>query len=84
MVLNIASVLQAYEFEESKFTLVMERFTTFKASRMEQRTCLINLAHGKDVFAIIHTNFKQCLSQVSCCYEIKERNFDCSSRIGEE
>jgi len=65
--LNIASVLQAYEFEESKFTQVMERFTIFKASRMQQRTYLINLAHGKDVFAIIHTNFKQ-ISTVSSCH----------------
>ena len=74
----MANMLQAYEFEESKFTQVMERFTTFKASRMEQRTCLINLAHGRYVFAIIHTNFKQCLifqlfPLVSCCYEIKEK-----------
>lgn len=54
----------------------MERFTTFKTVRMEQRKCLTNLARGKDFFAIIPTDLEKfliyqlfSLSRVSFCDE---------------
>ena len=54
-------MLRARDFEESKFTRIVESclqdFPRVKALRMEQRTSLINLARGKDVFAILPTRF---------------------------
>jgi len=61
----MASVLRARDFEESKFTQIVENclqdFPHVKALRMEQRTWLINLARGKDVFAILPTAFGKSL-----------------------
>ena len=57
----MASVLRARDFEESKFTRIVESclqdFPHVKALRMGQRTSLINLARGKDVFTILLTRF---------------------------
>ena len=46
------------DFQESKFT---------QAHRMEQRTCLINLARRIDVFVIIATDFGKSLQ---LCLEV--------------
>ena len=65
MTLSMASALRACDFEDSQFTQIVESclkdFPNVKALRMEQRTCLINLARGKDVFAILPTGFGKSL-----------------------
>ena len=39
----------------------LRNFPNLKDIRKEQKTCLLNLAHGKDVFAILTTGFDKSL-----------------------
>ena len=39
----------------------LHNFPNMKRLRKEQKTCLINLACGKDVFAILPTGFRETL-----------------------
>ena len=61
----MVGVFHVSDFEDSKFTQIVESclkdFAKVKALRMEQRTCLINLARGNDVFAILPTGFGKSL-----------------------
>ena len=63
--LSMASALRARDFEDSQFTRIvnscLKDFPNVKELRKEQRTCLINLARGKDVFAILPTGFGKSL-----------------------
>jgi len=49
------------EIEESKITSVLNEclrnFPHIGVLKKEQKTCLVNLAYGKDVFAILPTGF---------------------------
>ena len=61
----MVSALRMCDFEDSQFTQIMndclKDFPNVKELRVEQRTFLINLAHGKDVFAILPTSFGKSL-----------------------
>ena len=61
----MASALLARDFEDSQFTRIvsscLKDFPNVKELRKEQRTCLVNLARGKDVFAILPTGFGKSL-----------------------
>ena len=50
------------EIEDSTITFGLNKclqdFLHIGALRKEQKTCLVNLAHGKDVFAILPTGFE--------------------------
>ena len=53
--------VHAREIEESKITSVLNEclrdFPHMGALRKEQKTCLVNLARGKDIFVILSTGF---------------------------
>ena len=61
----MACVSQARGFDETEFDAVLENclrdFPQVKVLRKEQKACLLNLARGKDVFAILPTGFGKSL-----------------------
>ena len=80
----MASVSHARGFDETEFNAVLENclrdFPQVKVLRKEQKACLLNLARGKDVFAILPTGFGKSLifqlfpravSSALCSSEVK-------------
>ena len=79
----MVSELHARDLDESEFHAVLEDclrdFPQVKALRKEQKACLLNLALGKDVFAILPTGFGKSLifqlfprvSSALCSSEVK-------------
>ena len=79
----MASVSHARGFDETEFDAVLENclrdFPQVKVLRKEQKACLLNLARGKDVFAILPTGFGKSLifqlfprvSSALCSSEVK-------------
>ena len=79
----MASVSHARGFDETEFNTVLENclrdFPQVKVLRKEQKACLLNLARGKDVFAILPTGFGKSLifqlfprvSSALCSSEVK-------------
>ena len=57
----MACDVHALEIEESTITSVLNEclrdFQHMGALKKEQKTCLVNLARGKDVFVILPTGF---------------------------
>ena len=79
---KIASAACASVFKESELISILDDCLqdspNIQALRKEQQLCLVNLASGKDVFAILPTGFRKSLiSQLlprlatSGCYEVK-------------
>ena len=68
----MASVVRACDLEDSKLRAILADclgdFPEVKALRKEQETCIVNLAHGNDVFPILPTGFGKSLifSHESC------------------
>ena len=58
----MACGVHACEIEESMITSALNEclrdFPHIGALRKEQKTCLVNLASGKDVFVILPTGFR--------------------------
>ena len=54
----------------------MQHFPDIQALRKEEEICLVNLARGKDVFAILPTDFGKSLifSSFHDCDEIRNVN----------
>ena len=79
----MASVSHARGFDETEFNSILENclrdFPQVKVLRKEQKACLLNLARGKDVFAILPTGFGKSLifqlfprvSSALCSSEVK-------------
>ena len=53
------------DFKESELISMLDdclqKFPNIQALRKEQQLCLVNLAHGKDIFAILSTSFEKSL-----------------------
>ena len=81
----MASVSHSRGFDETEFNAVLENClrdfpqVKVKVLRKEQKACLLNLARGKDVFAILPTGFGKSLifqlfprvSSALCSSEVK-------------
>ena len=61
----MASTACASDFKESKLISILadclQDFPNIQALRKEQQLCLVTLARGKDVFAILPTGFGRSL-----------------------
>ena len=61
----MVSVACARDLEEAELTSILDNclqdFPNIRALRKEQQICLVNLARGKDVFAILPTGFGKSL-----------------------
>ena len=62
----MASAIHARDLEEGELCKILDGclldFPNIQALREEQETCLVNLARGKDVFAILPTGFGKSLN----------------------
>ena len=62
---KIASVACSIDFEESELISILDdcllEFPNIQVLRKKQQVCLVNLAHGKDLFAILPTGFGESL-----------------------
>ena len=65
---NIASVSEAHDFCEVKFTEIEDKclkdFPNIEALRFEQKMCLFDLSLGKDVFTMVPADFGKSMFQL--------------------